>query len=98
VLGLGLASVTGSRAYTIGVLLAWRMVVGRILVAISALGVYREAVPELPFARLVPGAVEEYLRDGPHVGVSLAAAIVVLLLWVAAAAALGAWRTATRDA
>jgi hypothetical protein len=98
VLGLGLASVTGSRAYTIGILLAFRTVVGHILTAISALGAYREVVPDIPFNRLAPGAVEEYVSEGPNVGASLTTAIVVLLLWVAVAAALGAWRTATRDA
>jgi len=98
VLGLGLASVTGSRAYTIGILLAFRTVVGHILTAITSLGVYREAVPDVAFVRLAPGAVEEYVNDGPHVGASLTAAIVVLLLWLGIAVVIGAWRTATRDA
>ncbi len=98
VLGLGVASLTGSRAYTIGILLAFRTVGSHILVSISALGVYREAIPDVPFVRLAPSAVEEYVRDIPRVGVSLPAAVVVLLLWVGIAVALGAWRTATRDA
>jgi hypothetical protein len=97
VLALGVASVTGSRAYTIGILLAWRMVVGRIITAVGSLGVYREIVPDVHFARLAPRAVEEYLREGPRIGVSLVAAVIVPLLWVAIAVSLGAWRTATRD-
>lgn len=97
-LGLGLASVTGSRAYTIGILLAWRTVGSHILASISALGVYREAIPDLPFDRLAPSAVEEYVRDIPRVGTSLAAAVLVLLLWIGIALAVGGWRTATRDA
>jgi hypothetical protein len=96
-LGLGLASLTGSKAYTIGILLAWRTAVSHILVSISALGVYRDVFPDVPFDRLAPSAIEDYVRDVPRVSISLAAAVLVLLLWVAIAAALGAWRTATRD-
>jgi hypothetical protein len=98
VLGVGLASLTGSKAYTIGILLAWRTAVSHILVSISALGVYRDVFPDVPFDRLAPSAVEEYVRDVPRVTISLATAVLVLLLWVGVAAGLGAWRTATRDA
>jgi hypothetical protein len=98
VLGLGVASVTGSKAYTIGILLAWRTAISHILVSISALGIYRDVFPDVPFDRLAPGAVEDYVRDVPRVSISLAAAVLVLLLWVAIATAFGAWRTATRDA
>jgi hypothetical protein len=96
-LGLGLASLTGSKAYTIGILLAWRTAVSHILVSISALGVYRDVFPDVPFDRLAPGAVEEYVRDVPRLSISLAASVLVLLLWVGLATAVGAWRTATRD-
>jgi hypothetical protein len=96
-LGLGVASLLGSKAYTIGILLAWRTAVSHILVSISALGVYRDLFPDVPFDRLAPRAVEEYVRDVPRVSISLAAAILILLLWVGIATALGAWRTATRD-
>jgi hypothetical protein len=96
-LGLGVASLTGSRAYTIGILLAWRTVGSHILVSISALGAFREAIPDVSFNRLAPSAVEENVRDVPHIGMSLGMAIVVLLLWVGIACALGAWRTTTRD-
>jgi len=98
VIGVGLASLTGSRAYTIGILLAWRAVVGHILTAITALGVYREAVPDVAFGRLAPAAIEDHVNEGPNVDASLGAAILVLVLWVGIAFALGAWRTATRDA
>jgi hypothetical protein len=98
VLGLGVASVTGSRAYTIGILLAWRTVVSHILMAIGALGAYREAVPSVAFDRLAPRAVERYVNEGPSIGASVGAAIFVLVIWVIVACAVGAWRTATRDA
>jgi hypothetical protein len=99
VLAVGLASLTGSRAYTIGILLAWRTAVSHILVSISALGVYRELLPDVPFDRLAPSAVEEFVRDAPsHIGISVPTSIGVLLLWAAVLTALGAWRTVTRDA
>jgi hypothetical protein len=98
VLGLGVASIIGSRAYTIGILLAWRTLGSHILASISALGVYRAAIPDIPFDRLAPNAVEENVRDVPHVGVSLGTAVLVLVLWVGISLAFGAWRTATRDA
>jgi hypothetical protein len=96
-LGLGVASLIGSKAYTIGILLAWRTAVSHILVSISALGVYRDVLPDVPFGRLAPSAIEDYVRDGPRVSISLTAAVFVLVFWVAIATALGAWRTATRD-
>jgi hypothetical protein len=98
VLGLGLASLLGSKAYTIGILLAWRTAVSHILVSISALGVYRDMFPDVAFVRLAPSGIEDNVRDIPRLHISLVAAVTVLLLWVAIATALGAWRTATRDA
>jgi hypothetical protein len=98
VLGLGVASLFGSRGLTIGVLLAWRTIGSHILVSISALGAYRRAIPDVPFNRLAPGEIEEQVRDIPHIGIPSGLAVVVLLLWVALALGLGAWRTATRDA
>lgn len=97
VLGLGVASLIGSRAYAIGILLAWRTIGSHILVSISALGAFREAIPDVPFDRLAPSAVEEFVRDVPRLHPSLVASVLVLVLWMAIAAAVGAWRTATRD-
>jgi hypothetical protein len=98
VFGLGLGALTGSRAYSIGILLAWRLILARIISSISFLGVLREIVPDVHFARLAPHAVQETLREGPHVSVSLTAAIFVLTTWVIVWLTLGAWRTTTRDA
>jgi len=99
VVALGLASVTNSRGYTIGILIAWRTIVSHIISAIGALGVFREVVPDIGFVRLAPHAVARYVNDGPSdVKPSLAAAVLVPLLWVAVAIAVGVWRTSTRDA
>ena len=64
VIGLGLASLTKSRAYTIGILLAWRTIVSHIITAIGALGAFREVVPDVGFVRLAPDAVAKYVNDG----------------------------------
>jgi len=99
VVALGLASVTASRAYTIGILIAWRTIVSHIISAIGALGAFREVVPDIGFVRLAPHAVAHYVNDGPSdVKPSLAAAVLVPVLWLVVAIAVGAWRTATRDA
>lgn len=98
VIALGLASVIGSRGYTIGILIAWRTVVSHILTAITALGIAREAVPDVGFVRLAPQALRDHVNDGPHVGITVAAAVAVPILWLVVAFAVGAYRTATRDA
>ncbi|TMK60394.1 MAG: hypothetical protein E6G60_13640 [Actinobacteria bacterium] len=95
---LGLASLLGSRAQTIAILLAWRMAVTPILLSIGALGVARDAVPGAAFNRLAPDAIGKYVQEGGAVSMSVIAAIVALVAWTAIAVSLGAWRTATRDA
>jgi hypothetical protein len=96
VLALGLASLLGSRAQTIGILLAFRLALTPLLLSITFLGASREAIPGAAFDRLSPKAILD--SGGPHVGMSLVAAIVVLGLWTGIALAVGGWRTATRDA
>jgi hypothetical protein len=98
VVALGLASVIGSRAYTIGILIAWRTVVSHIITAIGALGFAREIVPDVGFIRLAPHALRDLVNDGPRVGATLGPAVLVPVLWLAVAIAIGAYRTATRDA
>ena len=95
VLALGLASLLGSRAQTIGILLAFRLALTPLLISIKFLGTSREAIPGAAFDRLSPHAILDSGR--PQVGMSLAAAILVLVLWTGIALAIGGWRTATRD-
>jgi hypothetical protein len=96
VLALGLSSLLGSRAQTIGILLAFRLALTPLLLSIKFLGTSREAIPGAAFDRLTPRAIVD--SGGPKVGMSLAAAILVLVLWTGIALALGGWRTAARDA
>jgi hypothetical protein len=95
---LGLASLLGSRAQTIGILLAWRLAVTPILLSIGALGVGRDVVPGAAFERLAPHVLNQYIRQGPVVPMSVTAAITTVVLWTVVGLGLGAWRTATRDA
>ena len=97
-LAVGLASVIGSRAQTVGILLAWRLAVTPLLLSIGALGAGRDVLPQAAFERLAPQALNEYVRQGPVVSMSVGAALITIVLWTGAALAVGAWRTATRDA
>jgi hypothetical protein len=98
VLALGLASLIGSRAQTIGILLAWRLAVTPILLSIGVLGAGRDALPGAAFERLAPHVLNEYVRQGPVVSMSVGVALLTIVLWTAAALGVGAWRTAKRDA
>ncbi len=97
-LALGLASLVGSRSTTIGLTLAWRLALTPLLVAISFLGVAREAVPGAALERIAPHAVRSFLRQGGELSMSVGAAVATLVLWTVVALALGRWRTRTRDA
>jgi hypothetical protein len=98
-LGLGLASLVGSRSTAVGVLLALRLALTPVLLAIAFLGSLREAIPAAAFVQLAPDRLAEYLREGPDtIAMSAGAAVLVIVAWTAAWLALGAWRTQTRDA
>jgi hypothetical protein len=97
-LAIGLSALLGSRSYTIGTLLAFRLAVTPLLASISALGIVRELVPGVALARLAPTGLGDSVRQGPLVGMSIAAVAVVLVAWAGFMLAAGAWRDTTRDA
>jgi hypothetical protein len=92
--GIGVASLIGSRSTSIGVLLAWQLGLVQLLLAFSFLGVTRNALLPAATARLAPAA----LNLEPPVTISLAAATLTITIWTAITLALGGWRTTTRDA
>jgi hypothetical protein len=95
VLALGVSSAIGSRGTTIGIVLGWQIVATPVLLQIKTLGSLREALVGAAIADLAPAA----LFDGaPTVAMSVAATAVVIAAWAVVPLALGAWRTATRDA
>jgi hypothetical protein len=94
VLALAVSSLVGSRGTTIGILLAWQIVVTPLLLQIKTLGSLREGLLGAATERLRPSA----LITGPtEVRMSIAAAAVALVAWTIVALAFGAWRTVTRD-
>jgi hypothetical protein len=95
VLGLGVASVIGSRGTTIGIVLGWQLVAMPLLVQIKTLGSLREGFAHAALGRLQPSAL---LDQGPRVPMSIGAAVAVIIAWTLLPLALGAWRTVTRDA
>ncbi len=95
VLALGGSSLIGSRGTSIGVLLGWLLVAMPLLLQIGSLGVVREGLIGAATERLEPVAV---LGGPTRVPMSLAAAAVVIAAWTIVPLALGAWRTAKRDA
>jgi hypothetical protein len=97
-LAYGLACVTGSRAYSIGIVLAFRLAVTPLVASIAALGVVRELLPGVALDSLIPTALGAAARQGPEIGMSVTATAAVLVVWVAGALAIGGWRDRSRDA
>lgn len=97
-LALGIACLVGSRSYTIGALLGWTLAVTPILASIAPLGRARELVPGVGLDSLLPTALGDSARQGPVIGMSVAAVAAVLVVWVVAALVGGAVRDTTRDA
>lgn len=97
-LGLGLGSLLGSRAHAVGIFLAWQLAVTPILLSFKTFGVGREFLPGAALQQLAPNAVKDFMRQGAPLHMSTAACAATLIVWTFVAVALGAWRTATRDA
>jgi ABC-type transport system involved in multi-copper enzyme maturation permease subunit len=94
---VAVAALTGSRSYTIGIVLAWTLALTPIITSISALGIARELVPGAALGRIAPSALRHPLSQGPTVHMSVAAGIAVLLSWTIPLLAAGAWRDTHRD-
>jgi hypothetical protein len=95
VLALGVSSLLGSRATSIGVLLGWQLVAMPLLVQFGVLGDLRQGLLDAATHRLAPSPLVDASGSVP---MSVGAAVVVLFVWMAVPLAAGAWRTQTRDA
>ncbi|MDQ4030685.1 MAG: hypothetical protein M3168_06545 [Actinomycetota bacterium] len=93
-LALGVASVIGSRAIAIALLLGWQLAVSPLLLALSQLGSLRVAVLDAAIERLAP----EKLFVQPSIAMSATGAAIVVAAWVVVPLAFGAWGTSTREA
>jgi hypothetical protein len=96
-LALGLASLLGSRATTLGILAGLQLLVTPVVQGLHNPGVGADAVLGIALWKVAP---KELLNGAPqgHVPMSLAAAVTVIVAWMLVALGLGARRTVTRDA
>jgi hypothetical protein len=97
---LGIASLVGSRGVAIGVMLGWKFVAEPVLAAFGPfIGPWRHAALQAALVRILPPV----FTVGPFnmnatTDLSASVAASVIMLWIAAALAAGAWRTHIRDA
>jgi ABC-type transport system involved in multi-copper enzyme maturation permease subunit len=96
IVALGFASLIGSRAAALGVLLGWQFIASPLLLRLKFLGSLRQALFTSAIGRLDPVTTLEgpLARSVTH---SAAAAALVLVIWVVVSLALGAWRTVIQD-
>jgi ABC-type transport system involved in multi-copper enzyme maturation permease subunit len=97
-LAVGISCLIGSRSYTIGTVLAFRLAITPLVASIGALGVVRELVPGVALQTLMPTGLGDAARQRPHIGMSVAAVAAVLVVWTVVALVAGARRDTTRDA
>lgn len=88
---VGVSAVVGSRGPVIGILLAFFVGISPLLQAIGFLGDTRQLLPEVAINRI------GNLSTPPGMHVGLGTAVAVVLGWIAASLAAGAWRTRTRE-
>jgi hypothetical protein len=86
---VGLSALIGSRGPVIAIVLAFNLAIAQMLVGIPFLGDVRQAIPTVALARIA--------HTNADVHTTLGVAIAVLVAWIAAAFAAGAWRTRTRE-
>jgi len=106
---LGLAALLRSRAFAIGIMVAWELAGSRVINRIAQFGDWRALSSTVATDRLVPGS-SNMMRLGEGtctapgvctpdiVNVSITAALVVILGWIVLFTAMGVWRTVTQDA
>ena len=105
-LGVGIGSLTGSRAITLTAIIGWQTIATGILYLATFLGAARDLVLLIALCRFLPGqAIGTRAHPGSSnalynykLAMPVAAAALVILAWIAIAAVAGAWRTRTRDA
>jgi ABC-type transport system involved in multi-copper enzyme maturation permease subunit len=90
-LAVGLAALFGSRGPVIGILIASHLVLETQLQSAGFLGDARQAIPLSAINRIGDAG------SGLDYRLALGTACAVVLAWIAAALAAGAWRTETRE-
>ncbi len=104
IVGVGFASLTGSRPAALTVLIGWQLVASPIFENISSLGSSRKLVLRQAIVHFSPvsltdsGGHHHGPGGGEVVSMSTATAVLVTLGWIVVFCALGAWRTRRMDA
>ena len=96
-LALGVSSLLGSRATTIGILAGILLLVTPMVQGIHHPGVGAESILGIALWQLAPKQLQNGAPNG-DIHLSLAAIVTVLIAWMAVAIGLGLWRTVKRDA
>jgi hypothetical protein len=92
-LAVGIGSLTGSRGATLTAVIGWQTVATQLLLHVSSLGSARDWLLTAALGSTMP-------VPGDIAGITMASgiAIAVIAAWAIVPAAVGAWRTVTRDA
>ena len=96
-LALGVSSLLGSRATTIGILAGILLLVTPMVQGIHHPGVGAESILGIALWQLAPKQLQNGAPNG-DIHMSLAAIVTVLVAWMAVAVGAGMWRTLKRDA
>lgn len=97
VVAVGFSSLIGSRPAAITALIGWQLVASPLIAQIEPLGSARKALLSQAVSHFSPVDAGGG-GHGSAVSMTQGTAVVVLIAWVAAMLALGAWRTRTMDA
>ncbi len=96
-LALGVSSLLGSRATTIGILAGIQLLVTPLVQGLHHPGVGAESVFGIALWQLAPKELQNGAPSG-DIHMSLAAIVTVVVAWTVIATGLGLWRTLRRDA
>jgi ABC-type transport system involved in multi-copper enzyme maturation permease subunit len=86
---VGLCALVGTRAPVIAIMLGFSLALAPVITSIGFLGDVRQAMPTV--------ALDHIAHTAKTLNTTLPVAIAVLVAWVMAAFAAGAWRTQTRE-
>jgi ABC-type transport system involved in multi-copper enzyme maturation permease subunit len=91
-LAVGVGSLTGSRAMTLTAVIGWQTLATQLLLNVPSLGSARDGLLTAAASQVAPFDL------GTGVTMATGVAVAVLAAWLVVPAAVGAWRTQTRDA
>jgi hypothetical protein len=91
-LAVGVGSLTGSRAVTLTAVIGWQTVATQLLLNVPSLGSARDGLLTASLSQIAP------FDFGTGVTMAAGVAVAVTAAWLVVPAAVGAWRTKTRDA